>query len=89
MFIIAVDATEQGQHHFESQSHRTECWMEGYVAVPSEREADIMSCVGYGDLIVENGEFVDFIPHSEWIPDHWLELEPTADELMNILLGVE
>ena len=69
MLIIAIEATEGGQHYIESQSHRTEVWMEGYVAVPPNREAEIMACIGYGDLTVEDGQFVDFVPHPEWIPE--------------------
>lgn len=69
MLIIAIEATADGQHYFESQSHRTEVWMEGYVAVPPEREAEIMSCIGYGDLTVKDGYFVDFIPRPERIPE--------------------
>ena len=79
MLIIAIEATENGQHYFESQSHRTEVWMEGYVAVPPECESEIMSCIGYGDLIEENGRFVDFVPHPEWIPEPEQPEEPSAD----------
>ena len=68
MLILAIEATNDGQHYFESQSHRTEVWMEGYVAVPPERESEVMGCVGYGDLMVEDGKFVDFVPHPERIP---------------------
>lgn len=68
MLIIAIEATNDGQHYFESQSHRTEVWMDGYVAVPPEREAEVMSCMGYGDLTVEDGQFIDFVPRPELIP---------------------
>ena len=44
MLIIAIEATADGQHYFESQSHRTEVWLEGYAEVPSEREAEVVGC---------------------------------------------
>ena len=36
--IIEVAAREDGGHGLQSQSHRTECWLEGWVAVPPELE---------------------------------------------------
>lgn len=78
MLIIAIEATESGQHYFESQSHRTKVWMEGYVAVPPERESEVVACIGYGDLTVNGGQFVDFVPHPEWIPEPE-QPEPSTD----------
>ena len=68
MLIIAIEATETGQHYIESQSHRKACWLEGYVAVPPYREAVVLGCLGYGDLTVEDGAFADFVPRPELIP---------------------
>lgn len=78
MLIIAIEATNDGQHYFESQSHRTEVWMEGYVAVPPERESEVVACIGYGDLTVNGDQFVDFVPHPERIPEPE-QPEPSAD----------
>jgi len=80
MLIIKIEPQESGQHLFQSQSHRTECWEEGYVAVPPEREADVMVCMGYGDLTVEDGAFVDFVPHPELIPIPEEDNIPTTEE---------
>ena len=68
MLIIRIEATESGQHYFESQSHRTECWLEGWVAVPEERAREVLDCRGYGNLIAEDGRFVDFTPRPDLIP---------------------
>lgn len=84
MLIIAIEATEGGQHYIESQSHRTEVWMEGYVAVPPEREAEVVDSLGYGDLTVEDGQFVDFIPHPERIPKPE-QPEPTDSDVWDKL----
>ena len=81
MLIIAIEATETGQHYFESQSHRTAVWLEGYAEVPSEREAEVVGCRGYGDLTVEDGKFIDFVPRPESIPTpEEQESEPTELE---------
>lgn len=88
MLIIAIEATENGQHYFESQSHRTEVWMEGYVAVPPERESEVVACMGYGDLTVEDGKFVDFVPRPELIPAPEENNEPTTEDILNAMLGV-
>lgn len=77
MLIIKNEATENGQHYFESQSHRKACWMEGYVSVPPEREAEIVGCLGYGDLTVEDGKFIDFVPRPELIPTPEEDTTPT------------
>ena len=36
--IIEIKAREDGGHGLQSQSHRTECWLEGWLAVPPELE---------------------------------------------------
>ena len=37
--IIEIKDREDGGHGLQSQSHRTECWLEGWLAVPEELEA--------------------------------------------------
>ena len=77
MLIIKIEPQESGQHLFQSQSHRTKCWEDGYVAVPPERESEIVGCLGYGDLTVEDGKFVDFVPRPELIPTPEEDTTPT------------
>lgn len=77
MLIIKIKPQTSGQHLFQSQIHRKECWLEGYVAVPPEREAEIVGCLGYGDLTVEDGKFVDFVPRPELIPAPEEDTTPT------------
>ena len=36
--IIEIKDREDGGHGLQSQSHRTECWLEGWLAVPPELE---------------------------------------------------
>ena len=49
----------------------------GYVAIPPEREAEIVGCLGYGDLTVEGGKFVDFVPRPELSPAPEEDTAPT------------
>lgn len=77
MVIIQIEAQLDGQHYVESQSHRTQCWEDGYVTVPSEHENNVISCLGYGDLTVEDGKFIDFIPRPELIPTPEEDTTPT------------
>lgn len=89
MMIIKTEATETGLHLIQSQSHRTECWLDGYVAVPQELEIEVMQCNGYCDLTVENGTITSFVAQPDLIPtEEDVITEPTADELINALLGV-
>ena len=84
MLIIKIVAEENGQHMFESQSHRTECWMDGYVAVPPELEDCDFGCMGFCNIeLNEDGtEIINItaleIPDPEPIPEP--EPEPVEPE---------
>lgn len=90
MMIIKIEPNEIGQHLFESQSHRVKCWIDGYVAVPEALENKVSSCIGYCDLTIKNGVLIDVQGHPERIPENEPENgdEPTANELINAMLGV-
>ena len=60
--IIEIGAREDGGHGLQSQSHRTECWMEGWIAVPPQLEKTAWDCCGYCDLKIENGVLVGLTP---------------------------
>lgn len=62
MIIIAIDENENNQHLLESQSHRTECWLDGYIEVPQELEQKVWNCLGYCDLVIEDGILKDILP---------------------------
>ena len=87
MLIISAEQTEQGQHLFESQSHREECWMEGYAAVPTELEEAVTGCMGYCDVTIENGVVTAVEPHPERIPvPEPTQTQPTAQDDTDALL---
>ena len=63
MTIIKILPNENNQHSLESQSHRTECWLDGYIAVPPELEQKAWDCIGYCDLVIdEDGVLTDILP---------------------------
>lgn len=87
--IIKLDADGQGRRDIQSQSHRTECWEEGYIAVPPRLEADVWACMGWCELVIdeETGVLTDIIPGEKPEPPEPepLELEqpPTVEERLS------
>ena len=60
MYIIQIEKQEDaGYHCIQSQSHRTACWQEGYIAVPKELEQVVIESEGYCDLHIENNVLVN------------------------------
>ena len=91
--IIELSGRADGFHGLQSQSHRTECWLEGWVAVPEELCQIAWDCGGYCDLKLDKkGNLVDIIPRERPAqPDP----EPTAEEQLRadvdylaIMMGV-
>ncbi|MCM1230069.1 MAG: toxin-antitoxin system toxin subunit [Ruminococcus flavefaciens] len=60
--IIEIAAREDGCHGMQSQSGRTECWMEGWIAVPAEMCDAIWETKGYCELDIQDGVLVGFTP---------------------------
>lgn len=80
MMIICIEATETGLHYFETQSHRTKCWLEGYIAVPQELESIVVECGGYCDLVIRNNIVKEVIARPDLIPIQEAEQAPTEFE---------
>lgn len=78
MLIIEINSADGKFHRFQSQSHREECWIEGYIEVPKELEVKVFKNGGFCELIIENDILVDVISHPEWRPEEIKE--PTALE---------
>ena len=53
--IIELAPRPDGGHALQSQSHRTQCWLEGWVAVPDHLREAVWATGGYCDLTVEEG----------------------------------
>jgi len=62
MTIIEIAAGEDGGHGLQSQSHRKECWLEGWIAVPPELADAAWDCVGYCVLDIQDGVLVGITP---------------------------
>ena len=61
--IIEREPRADGGHGVQSQSHRTECWLEGWVAVPEELCQAVWECGGYCGLeLTGEGELVGLTP---------------------------
>ena len=89
--IIKIEANGNGQHLFQSQSHRTECWIEGYIEVPKSLENIVIESRGYCELTIKDEVLVDVMSHPEWIPDVsplGPNTEPSINDILNTLLGV-
>lgn len=76
--IIEIEAREDGGHGLQSQSHRKECWLEGWVAVPEALESAVWECGGYCELeLDEEGRLVGITPTQRPEPP---QPEPTEEE---------
>ena len=60
--IIELKTDEQGRHGLQSQSHRTQCWLEGWIAVPEALESAAWESGGYCALTVEDGALTALTP---------------------------
>lgn len=88
MLIIKIEANDNGLHLIQSQSHRAECWLDGYIEVPQDLKTKVMLSEGYCDLIIENDILVDIIPKDKperVIPEVTEEI--TATDILNALTG--
>ena len=80
MTIIEIEAREDGGHGIQSQSHRTECWLDGWIAVPQELEEAARACQGYCTLDIQEGVLVGLTPGEIPTPPE-PEPTPTVEEL--------
>lgn len=83
--IIKIEPLKNGQHLMESQSHRTTCWVDGYVEVPSEMADGIWETGGYCDLTIEDGVLVGYTPTERPEPEPKPEPEASVEERVTAL----
>ena len=76
--IIEITPREDGGHGVQSQSHRSECWLEGWVAVPEELCAAVWECGGYCELTLDGEGRLTGITPTERPAEP--EPEPTEEE---------
>ena len=75
--IIERMPRADGGHGVQSQSHRKECWLEGWVEVPEALTQAVWDCGGYCELTVEDGVLTGVTPSERPTP---AEQEPTEME---------
>lgn len=63
MYIIQIEPLEgTNVHPVESQSHRTSCWLDGYVEVPEPLLEKAISTYVSCNLVMQDGVLVDIEP---------------------------
>lgn len=83
--IIEIKDREDGGHGLQSQSHRTECWLEGWLAVPPELEQTAWDCAGYCDLDIQDGKLVGLTPRERPPKPEPEPQPPSAEERLGLL----
>lgn len=63
--IIKIQANAKGRHDIQSQQDRSECWEEGWIAVPEALEAQVWACRGYCELEIQDGVLTGVTPTEE------------------------
>jgi hypothetical protein len=67
--IIKLLPEEAGFHSIESQSHRTEVWMDGYIEVPESLLEAVMESGGWCNLVLDgNGRLTGIVPLEQPAP---------------------
>ena len=84
MLIIKIESNDNGQHLFQSQSHRTSCWLDGYIAVPEDLKKTVFECKGYCELIIEDNVLTNIIPRTDLMPVK--TVKPTAQDDMDAMM---
>ena len=60
--IIKIQANAKGRHDIQSQQDRSECWEEGWIAVPEALAAQVWACRGYCELKIQDGVLAGVTP---------------------------
>lgn len=84
MTIIEIEARGDGGHGLQSQSGRQECWLEGWIAVPSELERQVCACLGYCELDIQEGALAGITPTAP--PRVPVSIIPTAEHSSVVMM---
>ena len=81
--IVEIAARPDGGHGLQSQSGRTECWLEGWIAVPEALADTVWACKGYCELEIEDGVLVGVVPGEEPVrePDPREQIDKWKEQL--------
>ena len=83
MTIIKIEPLESGQRPIQSQSHRKEVWLEGYIEVPAHLEGAAWESLGWCELEIQEGRLVGLaaLPKPEVEPSREERIAGLKDEL--------
>lgn len=84
MLIIKITSDDGKFHPFQSQSHRTSCWIDGYITVPTELEKTVFDCKGYCELTIEDNILTNITPRTDLMPVK--TVKPTAQDDMDSMM---
>ena len=62
MTIIEINAHEDGSHNLQSRNGAVKVWEDGYIEVPAHLEADVWACMGWCELVIEDGVLTGITP---------------------------
>ena len=89
MTIIKIKENERGFHEIEEQSHREDCWIQGYISVPEQLEREVWETMGWCDLEIKDGILIGvtqtekpIIPEPEDPVDERTSVEQEITDLM-------
>lgn len=85
MTIIKVEPLSDGQHPIESQSSRTSCWLDDWISVPDNLEAQVWETLGWCDLDIQDGVLVGITPTERPEPEPEPETVPSYEERLAAL----
>ena len=88
MVIVKIDG-ENYFHPFEFQSHRDECWLQGYIEVPNKFEKVLIESKGFCDLVIEDGVLINITPRPDCKPDTDIIILTREDEIEALLVEQE
>ena len=88
MIIVKIDS-ENNFHPFEFQSHRGECWLQGYIEVPKRLEKVLVESSGFCDLVIEGETLINIIPRPDYKPAEAPTVLTREDEIEALLVEQE
>ena len=88
MIIVKING-ENNFHPFEFQSHRDECWLQGYIEVPKKLEKALVDSNGFCDLVIEGKTLTNIIPRPDCKPAEVPVVLTREDEIEALLVEQE
>ena len=85
MTIIEVSSDQRGFHNLQSQTGWDKCWLDGWIEVPPQLEAQVWDTLGWCNLNIQGGVLVGITPIQRPDPPEPESKVPTAEERLAAL----